>query len=233
MDKFELIVLCALLSIFLIVILYFVFRMLFTKIKMFFYNLKLKKFNLLLNKISKDLKVGQYPKVEDIDEFKNILQKDNRIKEKYYFAVKELIEENINDKILQKFIEEINSCIVTSEDLSFEYSYSKELEVFIVKTNSFWTENKKVDEFLLKCLHSSSKKIRLQAINAIANRGNIASFTKAFVVACERLSDFTQREIYDALDKFKDKKMLNSVLVKLKEESENIRLKYIVKEYLA
>ena len=54
------------------------------------------------------------------------------------------------------------------------------------------------------------------AINAIANRGNIASFTKAFVVACERLSDFTQREIYDALDKFKDKKMLNSVLVKLK-----------------
>ena len=102
-----------------------------------------------------------------------------------------------------------------------------------MKTNSFWRENKKVDEFLLKCLHSSSKKIRLQAMNAIANRGNIASFTKTFVVACERLSDFTQREIYDALDKFKDKKMLRSVLVKLREESENIRLKYIVKEYLA
>lgn len=233
MDKFELIVLFALLIVFLFVMLYFLLRILFLKIRNFFYNFRLKKFNEISNKIFKDLKIGKYPDSDDLENFKTLIQKDKRLEERYYFKVKALIEDNIDSKLLSKFIEEVNSCITESENVSFEYSYSKELEVFIIKTNSFWIDNKKVDEFLLKCLHSSSKRIRIQTLNSLANRGNIASFTKALVVSCEKLSDYTKKEIFDSLDRFKDKKMLHSILIKLKEESDNIKLKHILKEYLA
>lgn len=199
----------------------------------FFYKRKLQRFNELKDNIEKNLKLGKEISTEDIEKFELMIENNDMLKREYYVFAKKLRESNIKEEIIFKFFNEINSKIQNNEDMAFENLYSKGLENFIIMTNSSWIGNDKVDEFLIKCFNNSSKKIRLEAFNALSNRQNIKYFSMALVLAGDKLSDFSKDEIFENLDKFKNRRLLNTIINKLKDESDNIRLKDIMEKYLA
>ncbi|EDS71538.1 hypothetical protein [Anaerofustis stercorihominis] len=232
MNRFTLIVLTAILMILLIVILYFSLSTLFAKIKNAIFNIKIKKFIIAVTESFDNLSHGKFPQSETIEFICLNINKDKAMKDLFYKKAEEVLTDTDHETITRKFMDEINNKINQNVSFIYEDSYSDDLNDLITITASYDIKDEKANEFLLNCLKSNSKRIRTHAFSVISLRGDINTFAKAVVITCDKLADYSFEEIKTALNKFKDRKILLPVLKRLKDETDNIKLKLTLRDYL-
>jgi len=232
MDKFTLIIINTLFMTFLLMLLYFLVSFIYVKIKYFLLHLRTKKFKNTLDETFNYLSHGKYPDNSIIEYICFSINKNTIFKDIYYDLSYKILLATEHYTIIKKFIDEINNNI--EDEINFTYSkeYTNELYNVITKCATYNKNINDTDNFLLRCLINNSKEIRVYSLSIIALRGYINTFIKALVVANDKLADFTYDEIKKALDIFRDKKTLIPVLNKLKEETDNVKLKLTLNKYL-
>ena len=232
MNRFTLIVLTALLMILLAVILYFSLSSLWSKIRNAIFNIKIKKFIIAVTESFDNLSHGKFPQSETIELICLNMNKDEAMKDLFYKKAEEVLADTDHETITRKFIEEINTKTNQNIDFIYEDDYSDKLNDLITLTASYDIKDEKANEFLLNCLKNNSKRIRSHAFSVISLRGDINTFAKAIVISCDKLADYSFEEIKTVLSKFKDRKILLPVLKRLKDETDNIKLKLTLRDYL-
>ncbi|WP_290771060.1 hypothetical protein [Anaerofustis sp.] len=231
MERFTIIVTCTASCIFILILLYFFINKNFYTLHKKFYEVKIKKFKETLDTVLSNLKNGNYPDSDTIEYLIHNIN-NSQYKENYYYSVIKLTMKNNINETTVKFINDINRKTDDNLKLAYTNLYSKKLENLIIKLNTYNREDEQINIFLQKCLNNKSKIIRNEALETICIRGDIETFAKAIITAGEKSSDFSEKEIFNFFNDFKNKKILLLILEKLKNETDNVKLKLILKNYL-